>query len=147
MKINMQAALSSEDISEAIADFVSEKTGSTVSPDDVELSSNDHGIWAQVTVEAEPDALTPAKTTKRKTPAKRAAPKLAAVQTEEPETVPDESGAVIEEPETPEVSETSPESDNADESPAEPEVSPEETLSELKAAASGKANIFNKKKA
>jgi hypothetical protein len=146
MKINMQAALSSKDISEAIADFVSEKTGSTVSPDDVEISSNDHGIWAQVTVEAEPDDLTPAKTTKRKTPAKRTAPKLAAVQTEQPETTSDETEAVIEEPEAPEVSDTSPESDKADETASEPEVSPEETLSELKAAASGKTNIFNKKK-
>jgi hypothetical protein len=146
MKINMQAALSSDDISEAIADFVSEKTGSTVSPDDVELSSNDHGIWAQVTVEAEPDALTPAKTSKRKTPAKRTAPKLATVQTEQPETTSDETEAVVKEPETAEVSDTSPESDKADETDSEPEVSPEETLSELKAAASGKANIFNKKK-
>jgi hypothetical protein len=146
MKINMQAALSSEDISEAIADFVSEKTGSPVSTDAVELSSNDHGIWAQVTVEAEPDVMTPAKTTKRKTPAKRAAPKLAAVQSEEPETVPDEPETVAEETEAPEVSETSPESDTAVETPAEPEVSPEETLSELKAAASGKTNIFSKKK-
>jgi hypothetical protein len=145
MKINMQAALSSEDISEAIADFVSEKTGSPVSTDAVELSSNDHGIWAQVTVEAEPDTMTTSKPTKRKTPAKRAAPKLAAVQTEEPETVPDESEAVIEEPETSEVSDTSAESDTVDEAPSETEVSPEETLSELKAAASGKANIFNRK--
>jgi hypothetical protein len=144
MLINMQASLSSEDINEAIAAFVTEKTGSTVNPSDVELSSNDHGIWAKVTIEADPEAAT-TKPAKKKAPAKRTSPKLTAVKTEEtPETVEEE---VVEDEviETPEVSETSPESDTSDETPAEPEVSPEETLSELKAAASGKANIFNRK--
>ena len=139
MLINMQASLSSEDINEAIAAFVTEKTGSTVNTSDVELSSNDHGIWAKVTIEADPEAAT-TKPTKKKAPAKRTSPKLTAVKTEEtPEAVEDE---VIE---TPEVSDTSPESGTTDETPAEPEVSPEETLSELKAAASGKINIFNRK--
>jgi hypothetical protein len=139
MLINMQASLSSEDINEAIAAFVTERTGSTVNPSDVELSSNDHGIWAKVTIEADPEEAA-TKPAKKKAAAKRASPKLTAVKTEEvPEVVEEE---VIEEAE---VSDTSPESNTADETPSEPEVSPEETLSELKAAASGKTNIFNRK--
>jgi len=135
MLINMQASLSSEDINEAIAAFVTEKTGSTVDSSNVELSSNDHGIWAKVTIEADPETAT-TKPAKKKAASKRTTPKLTAVKTEEVEDVVDDE--VIG---GPEVSETSPESDT----PSEPEVSPEETLSELKAAASGKTNIFNRK--
>jgi hypothetical protein len=138
MKINMQAALSSEDIIEAIADFVSEKTGSQVNIDAVELDSNEHGIWAKVTVEADSDALV-SKPSKKKASAKRTAPKLASVKTEETSEAVEEE--VIEETETPEVSDTPQESDTADE--AGPTA--EETLSELKAAAAGKGNIFNRK--
>ena len=132
MKINMQAALSSQDIIEAIADFVSEKTGSQVSINAVELDSDEHGIWAKVTVDADSDALT--KPSKKKASAKRAAPKLESVKTEE-------TSEVVEETETPEVCDTPQESDTADE--AGPTA--EETLSELKAAAAGKGNIFNRK--
>jgi hypothetical protein len=141
MKINMQAALSSEDIIEAIADFVSEKTGSTVDIDAVELGSNEYGIWAKVTVEADSDALT--KSPKKKTSAKRTAPKLTSVKTEEtPEAVEEE---VNEKMEAPEVSDTPQESDTTVETEAHAGPTAEETLSDLKAAAAGKGNIFNRK--
>ena len=129
----MQAALSSQDIIEAIADFVSEKTGSQVSINAVELDSDEHGIWAKVTVDADSDALT--KPSKKKASAKRAAPKLESVKTEE-------TSEVVEETETPEVCDTPQESDTTVD---EAGPTAEETLSELKAAAAGKGNIFNRK--